>query len=676
MVGSLMYLTGSRPDLVFVVCMCARYQASPTKKYLEALKWVFWYLRGTINWGIWYPKDIAMTLMAYAHADHAGCQDTRRSTSRSAKFFGDKLVSWSSIGNKKACVLNTEAEYIACLDVVLLLFAAIMSSTPSFADIFTSFITKRAVLLSRLGMKSMNPETLKDKMADENVPLLLPTDLMYPILPFAALGSYIFELDETRFILDANLLRETLEITPIDQAHQFVSPPSGDAIMDFVNELSPTKKGRKDKPHVIPYCRFTKLIICYLGRIHNIHQRSSSPFHLAEEDLRLSNLKFVSKGEVDEVFGMPIPNELILNNIRNALYYNAYLEMVANHDQKNAETSAESDKTNNGGDIEILQITKELGEDVDKQVNLKQKTVELDQDKARSDPGETHESRPSSRAGINGEERLGTGHGESVLESLKFLADEHVILEDPLSSTMTLSLMKNLEDAYTIGDPFINDKSTKDEPRKLNVEAEVISMVTVPIYQASSLVPPLRRTRISITRLRILDPSTSKKQSGPHLEQPVEDIPMPDTTTISDSEDTDSTHLLKIKPTSEWLKPIPEEDRPETPKPNWSVPTNDMLEPENNWANAFVKSYKDLEENKLLRKTDRRVSPNAYDQVDLVNPEGHRLIPNVSKPLPLGGPLGQVTIQSQFFFNKDLELLFCVSAQKAEKGLAVVPYWS
>ncbi|GKG57430.1 hypothetical protein Tco_0584856, partial [Tanacetum coccineum] len=52
--------------------------------------------------------------------------------------------------------------------------------------------------------------------------------------------------------------------------------------------------------------------------------------------------------------------------------------------------------------------------------------------------------------------------------------------------------------------------------------------------------------------------------------------------------------LRKSKPTSEWLKPIPKEDRPKTPEPNWSVPTNDMLEPENNWANALVKSYKDL----------------------------------------------------------------------------------
>ncbi|GKB16667.1 retrovirus-related pol polyprotein from transposon TNT 1-94 [Tanacetum coccineum] len=94
MVGSLMYLTSSKPDLVFAVCMCARYQALPTKMNLEALKRVFQYLRGTINWGLCYPKDTAMALTAYADADHAGCQDTQRSTSGSAQFLRDKLVSW------------------------------------------------------------------------------------------------------------------------------------------------------------------------------------------------------------------------------------------------------------------------------------------------------------------------------------------------------------------------------------------------------------------------------------------------------------------------------------------------------------------------------------------------------------------------------------------------------
>nr|GEV00144.1 hypothetical protein [Tanacetum cinerariifolium] len=65
--------------------------AKTTKKHIEALKRVFRYLKRTINWGLWYPKDTAMALTAYANADHAGCQDTRRSTSGSAQFLGDKL---------------------------------------------------------------------------------------------------------------------------------------------------------------------------------------------------------------------------------------------------------------------------------------------------------------------------------------------------------------------------------------------------------------------------------------------------------------------------------------------------------------------------------------------------------------------------------------------------------
>ncbi|GJZ63900.1 retrovirus-related pol polyprotein from transposon TNT 1-94 [Tanacetum coccineum] len=91
-VGSLMYFAASRPDLVFVVCMCARYQAKPTKKHLEAIKQVFRYLKGTIHMGLWYLKDNAMALTAYADADHTGCQDSRRSTSKSAQFLGDRLV--------------------------------------------------------------------------------------------------------------------------------------------------------------------------------------------------------------------------------------------------------------------------------------------------------------------------------------------------------------------------------------------------------------------------------------------------------------------------------------------------------------------------------------------------------------------------------------------------------
>ncbi|GJS08538.1 retrovirus-related pol polyprotein from transposon TNT 1-94 [Tanacetum coccineum] len=113
MIGTLFYLTTSRPDLQFAICMCARYQARPTEKHLHAVKRIFQYLRGTVNRGLWYPKDSSIALTAFADADHAGCQDTRRSTSGSMQFLGDRLVSWSSKRQKSAAISSTEAEYIA-----------------------------------------------------------------------------------------------------------------------------------------------------------------------------------------------------------------------------------------------------------------------------------------------------------------------------------------------------------------------------------------------------------------------------------------------------------------------------------------------------------------------------------------------------------------------------------
>ncbi|GJU51801.1 copia protein [Tanacetum coccineum] len=96
-----------------LVCLCARYQAKPTEKHLQAVKRIFRYLKGTINMGLWYSKDTDMSLTAYADADHAGCQDTRRSISGSAQFLGDKLVSWSSKKQKSIAISSTEAVCIA-----------------------------------------------------------------------------------------------------------------------------------------------------------------------------------------------------------------------------------------------------------------------------------------------------------------------------------------------------------------------------------------------------------------------------------------------------------------------------------------------------------------------------------------------------------------------------------
>nr|GEZ52380.1 hypothetical protein [Tanacetum cinerariifolium] len=113
MIGTLLYLTASRPDLQFAICMSARYQARPTEKHIHAVKRIFRYLRGIVNQGLWYPKDSSVALTTFADADHAGCQDTRRSTSGSLQFIGERLISWSSKRQKSAAISSTEAEYIA-----------------------------------------------------------------------------------------------------------------------------------------------------------------------------------------------------------------------------------------------------------------------------------------------------------------------------------------------------------------------------------------------------------------------------------------------------------------------------------------------------------------------------------------------------------------------------------
>ncbi|GJU82658.1 retrovirus-related pol polyprotein from transposon TNT 1-94 [Tanacetum coccineum] len=87
--------------------------ARPTEKHLNAVKRIFRYLKGTVHRGLWYPKDSSIALTAFADADHAGCQDTRRSTSGSMQLLGDRLVRWSSKRQKSVAISSTEAEYIA-----------------------------------------------------------------------------------------------------------------------------------------------------------------------------------------------------------------------------------------------------------------------------------------------------------------------------------------------------------------------------------------------------------------------------------------------------------------------------------------------------------------------------------------------------------------------------------
>nr|GEW17932.1 hypothetical protein [Tanacetum cinerariifolium] len=101
------------PDIMFTTCMCARYQANPNEHHVSAVKRILCYLKGTINLGLWYPKDFGFDLTAYSDADHAGCHLDRKSTSGSVQFLGDKLVCWSSKKQNCVSISTAESEYVA-----------------------------------------------------------------------------------------------------------------------------------------------------------------------------------------------------------------------------------------------------------------------------------------------------------------------------------------------------------------------------------------------------------------------------------------------------------------------------------------------------------------------------------------------------------------------------------
>ncbi|GJS08376.1 retrovirus-related pol polyprotein from transposon TNT 1-94 [Tanacetum coccineum] len=113
MIGALMYLTSSRPDIVHDTCLCARYQAKPTEKHLKEVKRIFCYLWGTVNTGLWYTKDSAFELTGFLDPDYAGCKDTFKSTSGGAQFLGEKLVSWSLKKQDCTTLSTAKAEYVS-----------------------------------------------------------------------------------------------------------------------------------------------------------------------------------------------------------------------------------------------------------------------------------------------------------------------------------------------------------------------------------------------------------------------------------------------------------------------------------------------------------------------------------------------------------------------------------
>eukprot|EP00253_Pinus_taeda_P022300 PITA_22300 len=113
MIGSLHYLTGTRPNIMHVVGIIGRFQANPKESHLQVVKRIFKYLQGTQDFVLWYPKDTDLTLHAYTDADWAGNFDDRKSSSGSAFYMGSKLVYWFNEKQSLIALYTVEAEYVA-----------------------------------------------------------------------------------------------------------------------------------------------------------------------------------------------------------------------------------------------------------------------------------------------------------------------------------------------------------------------------------------------------------------------------------------------------------------------------------------------------------------------------------------------------------------------------------
>ena len=112
MIGSLLHLTASRPDIMFSVCLCARFQSCLKESHFLAVKRIFRYLSGTIDLGLWYPRGSHIGLTCYSDAEFARYKVDRKSSSGTYHFLGHFLVSWFSTKQNLVALSTTEVTYV------------------------------------------------------------------------------------------------------------------------------------------------------------------------------------------------------------------------------------------------------------------------------------------------------------------------------------------------------------------------------------------------------------------------------------------------------------------------------------------------------------------------------------------------------------------------------------
>ncbi|GKE61246.1 retrovirus-related pol polyprotein from transposon TNT 1-94 [Tanacetum coccineum] len=210
MIGSLLYLTASRPDIMFSVCLCARFQENPKTNHLEAVKHIFRYVRGTTHLGLWYLKGTGVETIVYADSDHAGDYVDHKSTSGVCTFMGCCLTSWFAEKQTTLAISTTEAEYFsagkACQQALWMKQALIdyrLNDVPIMCDNKGAIdLSKNLVQHSRTKHIEIRHHFLRDngnisieKVASEdNIANILTKPLKSKVFNYSRLGLGMMEL--------------------------------------------------------------------------------------------------------------------------------------------------------------------------------------------------------------------------------------------------------------------------------------------------------------------------------------------------------------------------------------------------------------------------------------------------------------------------------------------------
>nr|GEU60904.1 hypothetical protein [Tanacetum cinerariifolium] len=495
---------------------------------------------GTINWGLWYPKDTTMALTAYADADHAGCQDTRISTSESAQFLGDKLTTASS-SIRFPCIVTI---------AVPLLAAAIISSTPARENIHQS-ITKRAVRIPTRASWYEEKESRENGTKREVFGMPIPGNLI------------------TANIQGEPYYQEYLE--KVAKHQRYLSGEQGSDPDSPV--LKPTKATEKSKPSA-PKADLRPPVTKSAssqqpkpkpapaksqGKKHKLVMKTFDKPSLA----RKSRPSLVTKRRNPTSFLRSVDGPLLKSSGNQSLRNINRFQSC----RKRAKRKCTSTPTGSSGHDESSSLYAELGL-IDNEVKSDEDVpginagvpnegqagpnpgdqdegqaapnpYEQDEGQAGPNPGDAVASQPLPSLVVHAgptlkhmdlevtdfstqphpeqmDEEFTTTAYPKVQENLKLMVEERVILEEPASFTGTLSSLQHLTKDLSFGDLFFNDKPLEADNEKTTAENEVESMVSITIQQDTFAIPPIT-TLIRISELEHI--MANLIQDNKHLEE-------------------------------------------------------------------------------------------------------------------------------------------------------------